>query len=91
MDAVRDRSLLNDKFHLSVQRVFVSVGLAPIVSDSTVIPKEHLSPTEGGHSTPGTIRKEFLQIDDVNADVFDDREIQTIGGLGLIGCGNVIS
>jgi hypothetical protein len=36
------------------------------------------------HSTPGTIRKEFFRIDDVNPDFLDDREIQTVGGLNLV-------
>jgi hypothetical protein len=44
--------------------------------------------TNRGHSTPGTIRKEIDDVNPpgdwgVNADILDDQEIQTLGGLIL--------
>jgi hypothetical protein len=58
MYAMREQSLLNDKFRNSVKRVFQSVGLAPIVSEND---PQGTFVTYRGESTPGTIRKEFFE------------------------------
>jgi hypothetical protein len=75
MYAMRDQSLLNDKFRNSVKWVFQSVGLAP----------QRKFVTYRGESTPGTIRKEFFETNAISGaeNLLDVREIQTVGGLML--------
>jgi hypothetical protein len=82
MYAMREQSLLNDKFRNSVKRVFQSVGLAPIVSEND---PQGTFVTYRGESTPGTIRKEFFETNAISGaeNLLDVREIQTVGGLML--------
>jgi hypothetical protein len=64
MSAMRDQTLLNDKFRNSVKLVFQSVGLAPIVSEND--PQGTFVSTLSQSIAPGTIRKEFFETDAIS-------------------------
>ena len=75
---MRERSLLNDSFKLSLSRVFQSVGLAPIVSSTDPVGTYALY--RGPH-TPSKLQKRFgLQEDEA---LWEERDKNSIGGIVL--------
>jgi hypothetical protein len=78
---MREESMLKDSFKLSVHRVFQSLGLCPIITDSD---PTGTFVTYQGPTTPGTVRKGLLLANSVLAEAEETwnlRENRTIGGL----------
>jgi hypothetical protein len=85
MFEMRQKSLLTDKFRASVLRVFQSVGLSPIITETDPI---GTFLTYRGPTTPGTFLRSSSVATDTDSvcaaqEILNARETQTIGGLLL--------